>query len=99
MGGSTGNLSTRLLLDCHRLRIIAKPLGITRIDDSAESIQIQFIPNPPIDPAKNIQLIQSSREYSLSGQDRLKIQAQIEDLNKRVTRVKELMQKLGRNNL
>ncbi|QOJ20579.1 MAG: transcription-repair coupling factor [Gammaproteobacteria bacterium] len=85
----------RALLDCHRLRIIAKPLGITRIDASADSIQVQFIPNPPIDPLKIIQLIQSSREYSLSGQDRLKVLVQIEDVNKRVMRIKELMQKLG----
>jgi transcription-repair coupling factor (superfamily II helicase) len=85
----------RALLDCHRLRIAAKPLGIVRIDASAESIQVQFIPNPPIDPIRIIQLIQSSREYSLSGPDRLKIQVKIEDVNKRVTRVKELMQKLG----
>ena len=86
---------TRALLDCHRLRIAAKPLGITRIDASSESIQIQFIPNPPIDPLKIIQLIQSSREYSLSGPDRLKIQVQIADVNKRVMRIKELVQKLG----
>ncbi|MBX9917613.1 MAG: transcription-repair coupling factor [Nitrosomonas sp.] len=85
----------RALLDCHRLRIAAKPLGITRIDASADSIQVQFIPNPPIDPLKIIQLIQSSREYSLSGQDRLKILVKIEDVNKRVIRIKELMQKLG----
>ena len=85
----------RALLDCHRLRIAAKPLGIVRIDASADSIQVQFIPNPPIDPLKIIQLIQSSREYSLSGPDRLKILVKIEDVNKRVTRVKELMQKLG----
>ncbi|WMJ09488.1 transcription-repair coupling factor [Nitrosomonas sp. sh817] len=85
----------RALLDCHRVRIIAKPLGITRIDASADSIQVQFIPNPPIDSLKIIQLIQSSREYSLSGQDRLKILVKIEDVNKRVMRIKELIQKLG----
>jgi len=56
---------------------------------------VQFIPNPPIDPLKIIQLIQSSREYSLSGQDRLKVLVQIADVNKRVMRIKELMQKLG----
>ena len=86
---------TRALLDCHRLRIAAKPLGIMRIDASADSIQVQFIPNPPIDPLKIIQLIQSSREYSLSGQDRLKILVKIEDVNKRVMRIKELVKKLG----
>lgn len=88
----------RALLDCHRLRIAAQPLGITRIDASSDSIQIQFIANPPIDPIKIIQLIQSGREYSLAGQDRLKIQAQIVDVNKRVMRVRELVQKLGSNN-
>ncbi len=85
----------RALLDCHRLRITAKPLGIIRIDASTDGIQVQFLPNPPIDPIKIIQLIQSGREYSLSGQDRLKIQVQIDDVNQRVIRVKELMQKLG----
>ncbi|PSJ17564.1 transcription-repair coupling factor [Nitrosomonas supralitoralis] len=88
----------RALLDCHRLRIAAKPLGITRIDASAESIQIQFIPNPPINPAEIIKLIQSGREYSLSGPDRLKVQVQIADVNKRVIRIKELIQKLSINN-
>lgn len=89
---------TRALLDCHRLRIAAKPLGITRIDASAESIQIQFIPDPPINPAEIIKLIQSGREYSLSGPDRLKVQVQIVDVNKRVMRIKELIQKLDVNN-
>ncbi|MBA3755243.1 MAG: hypothetical protein H0X02_03005, partial [Nitrosomonas sp.] len=70
---------------------------IMRIDASAESIQIQFIPNPPINPAEIIKLIQSSREYSLSGPDRLKIQVQIADINKRVMRIKELIQKLSIN--
>lgn len=31
----------------------------------------------------------------LSGQDRLKVQMQIEDVNKRMMKFKELMQKLG----
>ena len=34
----------RALLDCHRLRIAAKPLGITRIEASADSIQIAIHP-------------------------------------------------------
>jgi transcription-repair coupling factor (superfamily II helicase) len=51
-----------------------------------------------VNPAEIIKLIQSSREYSLSGQDRLKIQVKIEDVNKRVMRVKELIQRLNHNN-
>src|SRR5512145_1926950 len=42
------------LLDSHRLRIAAKPLGISKVDASSEAIVIQFAPNPPIDPMKII---------------------------------------------
>ena len=79
------------LLDSHRLRIAAKPLGMTRIDASASSIQINFAPNPPIDSARIIQLIQKNREYSLSGPNRLKIQVAIPETKKRVQRINELI--------
>ncbi len=86
----------RALLDCHRLRIAAKPLGIIRIDASAESIQIQFTPDPPVDPAKIIQLIQSGREYSLAGQDRLKVQEEIPETKNRVLKIKNLIEALSK---
>ncbi len=85
----------RALLDCHRLRTAARPLGIVRIDASADSIQVQFIPNPPVDAARIIALIQSSREYKLSGPDRLKIQVQIPGIAQRVARIKKLLNELS----
>lgn len=85
----------KALLNCHRLRIAAKPLGIIRIDASTDHIQIHFIPNPPIDPVRIIQLIQSNREYVLSGPDRLKIQAQIPSVTERVTRIQNLIHTLS----
>ncbi len=85
----------KTLLDSHRLRIVAKPLGIVRIDASANSIQINFAPNPPIDPAKIIQLIQNNREYTLSGPDRLKIQVAIPETEKRVKRINQLINALN----
>lgn len=81
----------RTLLDSHRLRIEAKKLGITRIDASQDNIQLQFIPNPPIEAIKIIQLIQSSKEYSMSGPDRLIIRTQIPDVSERIKKIKELM--------
>jgi len=50
--------AAQALLDSHRLRILAKPLGISKVDASSEAIVIQFVPNPPIDPLKIITLIQ-----------------------------------------
>ncbi len=85
----------RALLDCHRLRTAARPLGIVRIDASADSVQVQFIPNPPVDAARIIALIQSSREYKLSGPDRLKIQVQIPGIAQRVARIKKLLNELS----
>ncbi len=83
------------LLDCHRLRILAKPLGIIKVDASSEAIQIQFVPNPPIDPMKIITLIQSKRHYKLSGQDKLKIELKYNDIAQRVLAIKNFYNELS----
>ncbi|HSM98521.1 MAG TPA: TRCF domain-containing protein, partial [Gallionella sp.] len=82
------------LLDSHRLRILAKPLGISKVDASGEAIQIQFIPNPPIDPMKIITLIQSKRHYKLSGQDKLRIELKYGELSQRVLAIKNFFNDL-----
>lgn len=79
----------RALLDSHRLRIEARQLGITRIDAGPDNIQLQFVPEPPIEAIKIIQLIQSSKEYSLSGPDRLSVRLQIPDVGERVKKIKK----------
>ncbi len=68
------------LLDSHRLRILAKPLGISKVDASSEAIVMQFVPNPPIDPMKIITLIQSKRHIKMAGQDKLRIELKYGDL-------------------
>ncbi len=83
------------LLDSHRLRILAKPLGISKLDASSEAIVIQFVPNPPIDPMKIITLIQSRRYVKMSGQDRLRIELKHEDLKQRVMAVVNFFKELG----
>jgi transcription-repair coupling factor (superfamily II helicase) len=85
----------KALLDCHRLRIAAKPLGITRVDASADSIQIQFAPNPPVNPAKIVALVQGNRQYQISGPDRLKVKIQIAGIKDRVKRIKSLLVELS----
>ncbi|HET7833442.1 MAG TPA: transcription-repair coupling factor [Gallionella sp.] len=82
------------LLDSHRLRILAKPLGISRLDASGESIQVQFVPNPPIDPLKVLHLIQSKRHYKLVGQDKLRIEVKCSDIAQRVLAVKSFFNEL-----
>jgi transcription-repair coupling factor (superfamily II helicase) len=82
------------LLDSHRLRIMAKPLGISKVDASSDSIVIQFIPEPPIDPMKIITLIQSKRHIKMSGQDKLKIDLKYGDLQQRVLAIKNFFNEL-----
>jgi transcription-repair coupling factor (superfamily II helicase) len=85
---------TQTLLDSHRLRIMAKPLGISKVDASSDSIVIQFIPEPPIDPMKIITLIQSKRHIKMSGQDKLKIDLKYGDLQQRVLAIKNFFGEL-----
>ena len=82
------------LLDSHRLRILAKPLGISKVDASGEAIQIQFIPNPPIDPLRVLHLIQTKRHYKLSGQDKLRIELKYGDITQRVLAIKNFFNEL-----
>jgi len=83
--------AARALVETHRLRIASRPLGIARIDAAAEAIVIQFVPDPPIDPAAIIRLIQSRRDVRLAGPDRLRFTLSTPDLDARVRRIREIL--------
>ena len=85
----------KVLLETHRLRIAAKALGIVRIDAGPDAIVLQFIPNPPIDPARIIKLVQSRKTYKLGGQDRLRVEAAMPDVAARVTQARAVLKELG----
>jgi len=84
----------KALLDTHRLRILAEPLGVSRIDASSESIQLQFKPDPPIDPARIIQLVQTRKNWRLAGPEKLRIETKLSEVAMRVVRVKEILKDL-----
>jgi len=85
--------------ETHRLRLEMAGFGIKKIDASPLSIQIQFIPNPPIDPMKIIRLIQSSKHIQLNGQDKLKILPQKENdfqkLEQRLEHIRRILRSLN----
>ena len=82
------------LLDSHRLRLLCRPLGIVKVDATAEQILLQFEPNPPIEPIRIINLIQKDRNYKLAGQDKLSLKRHSPTLADRVGAVKELLKQL-----
>jgi transcription-repair coupling factor (superfamily II helicase) len=87
--------AVKTLIESHRLRLAAKQLGVQKVDASDNGIQLTFIPNPPIEPMKIIDLIQNKRNYRLAGQDKLRVEVAIEDIALRVVRVKELFKELS----
>ena len=87
--------AARALLDSHRLRILGKPLGIARIDATDSALQLQFVPQPPIEPIRVLNLIQTRRNYRLAGQDKLRIEAKLPDVNARIAAIREAFRELG----
>jgi transcription-repair coupling factor (superfamily II helicase) len=82
------------LLETHRLRLLGKAIGVAKLDAGATSIQLQLVPNPPIDPADVILLIQSDRSFKLAGPDRLAWKKETATLRDRVVAVKDLLRRL-----
>ena len=84
----------RALIETHRLRIAAKQAGIIKIDAHAEAATLQFMPNPPIEAMRIIELIQKHKHIRLNGQDKLRITATMPDLAARVGQVKSTIRSL-----
>ncbi|MBN3848979.1 transcription-repair coupling factor [Paraburkholderia sp. Ac-20342] len=83
------------LVETHRLRLAAKPLGISKIDAGEAVIGLQFIPNPPVDAMRIIEMVQKHKHIKLAGQDKLRIETRSPDLAVRVATVKETLRALG----
>ncbi|HEX2531639.1 MAG TPA: transcription-repair coupling factor, partial [Burkholderiaceae bacterium] len=85
----------RALVETHRLRVTATPVGIVKIDAHGESAVLQFQPNPPVDAMRIIELVQKNRHIHLNGQDKLRITASMPDLAARVTQIKTTIRSLA----
>jgi transcription-repair coupling factor (superfamily II helicase) len=86
---------TQALLACHKLRLVAKPLGVTKIDSGPERTQLHFGRHPPFDPAKLIALIQRDGRYRFAGQDRVRIERAAPTIDDRLTLVQEFLGRLS----
>ncbi len=84
----------KALIESHRLRIAGKPLGISRIDAGAETITIQFMPDPPIDTGKIIELVQSRADTRFAGPERLRVEVSTQDIPARIAAIRDLLTRL-----
>jgi transcription-repair coupling factor (superfamily II helicase) len=83
------------LLACHRLRLIARPLGVVKVDAGAERSTLQFAPNPPFDPGKLILLVQRDGRIRFAGPDKIRIERAAPALADRFAMLREFLGKLG----
>jgi transcription-repair coupling factor (superfamily II helicase) len=87
------------LIDVHRLRVIAKPYGVVKVDAAPGVINITFKKNPPIDSMKIIELIQKHKHIKLAGSEKLRIEREIPDAKERAKMVRDILKALGQPTL
>jgi transcription-repair coupling factor (superfamily II helicase) len=86
----------RALLESHQVRIAARPLGVARIDATHESVQLQFVKNPPIDGAKVIEFIRrKGRAARLTGPEKLRVEVKLPAWQERAQAVRDILQQLA----
>ena len=88
--------AARALLDCHRVRIAARPLGVARVDATHEAVQLQFIKNPTIEAARLVDFIGSRRgQAKLAGPDRLRVAQKLPEWQERAPAVLDILRQLA----
>ncbi len=83
------------LMETHRLRLLAARYGVQKVDAADKQTLIQFRPNPPIDGARIIWLVQNHRHVRLAGNDRLRIEREAKDAPARARLVRDTLRLLG----
>jgi transcription-repair coupling factor (superfamily II helicase) len=83
------------LFDTHRLRVLARPYGVAKIDAGPRLMNIQFRPNPPIDAQRIIALVQKNRAVKLAGNDKLRIEREFAAVADRAQYVRDVLRALG----
>jgi transcription-repair coupling factor (superfamily II helicase) len=83
------------LFDVHRLRVLAKPYGVQKIEAAPQLTVINFRPNPPVDALKIIELVQKNRHIRLAGNDKLRIERALSDPKDRAQLVRDVLRALG----
>jgi transcription-repair coupling factor (superfamily II helicase) len=83
------------LFDVHRLRVLAQPYGVTKIEAAPKLVVVNFAPNPPVDALRIIELVQKNRHIRLAGNDKLRIERETADPRERAQLVRDVLRALG----
>ncbi|MEN9419325.1 MAG: hypothetical protein RI988_2945, partial [Pseudomonadota bacterium] len=83
------------LFDTHRLRVQARAYGVLKVDAGPRLMTITFRPNPPVDAARIIALVQRNRQIRLAGNDKLRIEREIPEARDRAQYLRDVLRNLG----
>ncbi len=87
--------ATQTLIDVHRLRVLAKPYGVAKVDAAPGVTNINFRPNPPVDAMRIIEMVQKNKHIKLAGNDKLRIERELPDVKQRAQLVRDVPRQLG----
>jgi transcription-repair coupling factor (superfamily II helicase) len=83
------------LIDVHRLRVLAKPYGVVKVDAAPTVITITFKKDPPVEPMRIIEMIQKNRHIKLAGNEKLRIEKELPEAKERAQMVRDVLKHLG----
>jgi transcription-repair coupling factor (superfamily II helicase) len=83
------------LFDVHRLRVLARPYGVIKIDAAPKLMVISFRPNPPVEAIRIIELVQKNRHIKLAGNDKLRIERDTPEAKDRAQLIRDVLRSLG----
>ena len=87
--------SVKQLFTVHQIRILAEQLGITKIDIGGRGGVIEFSPDTPVQAVSIIKLMQQQPTwFRMEGGQRLKVMVMLEEYEKRVQFILDLLNKL-----
>lgn len=87
---------TKTLFRVTELKLKATPLGIRKIDLGSRGGRVHFDPEPNIDPARVIRLVQyQSQTYRMDGGDKLRVNREMPTTDSRISVLETLLQELG----
>lgn len=88
-------LAVKQLFSVHQIRIQAEQLGITKIDIGANGGAIEFSPDTPVQAITMIQLMQKHPTwFRMEGGQRLKVMVMLEENQKRIQFILDLLSTL-----
>jgi transcription-repair coupling factor (superfamily II helicase) len=84
------------LVDVHRLRVLARPFGVLKVDAAPGVTHITFKPDAPVEPMRIIELVQKNKHIKLVGNEKLRIERALPEAKERAQMVRDLLRSLGK---